>query len=50
MHVLTPMRARARLLLQLVESAWEALDPIIPESFSKMMLRSFGWFVIERTR
>ena len=33
---------------KLVEDAWAALDPIIPDSFSKMMLRSFGWFVVRR--
>jgi geranylgeranyl pyrophosphate synthase/predicted secreted hydrolase len=33
---------------KLVEDAWAALDPIVPDSFSKMMLRSFGWFVVRR--
>jgi geranylgeranyl pyrophosphate synthase len=32
----------------LVEQAWKILDPVIPDSFSKVMLRAFGWFVIER--
>jgi len=34
---------------ELVESAWAKLDPIVPDAFCKIMLRSFGWFVIERT-
>ncbi len=33
---------------QLVEDAWEKLDPIVPDSFPKMMLRSFGWYVNEQ--
>ncbi len=31
-----------------VNEAWLRLDSVIPDSFAKMMLRSFGWFVIER--
>ncbi|KAA0160670.1 hypothetical protein FNF28_05369 [Cafeteria roenbergensis] len=34
----------------MVEEAWLELDRVIPDSFSKIMLRSFGWFVIERSR
>ena len=34
----------------MVEDAWNDLDKVIPDSFSKIMLRSFGWYVIERTR
>jgi geranylgeranyl pyrophosphate synthase/predicted secreted hydrolase len=33
---------------QLVEDSFKRLDPTIPDSFSKIMLRSFGWFVTER--
>ena len=33
---------------QLVENAFKDLDPVVPDSFSKIMLRSFGWFVTER--
>jgi geranylgeranyl pyrophosphate synthase len=29
----------------IVESAWIIVDDIIPDSFAKLMLRSFGWFV-----
>lgn len=32
----------------LVEEGWRALDAKVPDSFSKMMLRSFGWFVVRR--
>jgi len=32
----------------LVEDGWKALDSKVPDSFSKMMLRSFGWFVVRR--
>jgi len=32
---------------RLVEEAWALLDPVIPDSFSKLMLRAFGWFVTE---
>jgi geranylgeranyl pyrophosphate synthase len=32
----------------LVEEAYAKLDVMIPDSFSKIMLRSFGWFVTER--
>lgn len=35
--------------IDLVESAWAELDPLVEDSFSKIMLRSFGWFVTERT-
>jgi len=33
---------------KLVEDAWHELDMAVPDSFSKMMLRSFGWFVVRR--
>ena len=33
---------------KLVEDAWDKLDAAVPDSFSKMMLRSFGWFVVRR--
>ena len=31
---------------QLVENAWQAVDRELPDSFSKIMLRAFGWFVV----
>jgi geranylgeranyl pyrophosphate synthase len=33
---------------ELIESAWRRLDPLIDESQSKVMLRAFGWYVLER--
>ena len=32
----------------LVESAWRALDPLVEDSLQKVMLRAFGWYVLER--
>lgn len=32
----------------LIESAWARLDPLVPPSFSKVMLRAFSWYVLER--
>jgi geranylgeranyl pyrophosphate synthase len=32
----------------LVEGAWALLDPVVEDSFAKIMLRAFGWFVLER--
>ena len=34
---------------KIVEDAWAIVDKSIPDSFSKMMLRSFGWFVTEQS-
>ena len=34
----------------IVEDAFKKLDAVIPDSFSKIMLRAFGWFVTERKR
>lgn len=33
---------------QLVDDAWTALDPLVEESVPKIMLRAFGWYVLER--
>ncbi len=33
---------------KLVEDAWHKLDPLVRDSFAKLMLRAFGWFVLER--
>lgn len=33
---------------RIVEEAWNNLDKKVPDSFSKLMLRAFGWFVVER--
>ncbi len=32
----------------LVEGAWAALTPLVEESLPKVMLRAFGWYVLER--
>jgi geranylgeranyl pyrophosphate synthase len=33
---------------ELVESAWQAATPLLEDSLYKVMLRSFGWYVLER--
>lgn len=32
----------------LVESGWNKLEPLVEDSMAKMMLRAFGWYVLER--
>ena len=32
----------------MVEDAWRRLDPLIDESLSKVMIRAFGWHLLER--
>jgi len=32
----------------MVEAAWVTLDKVIPDSFYKMLLRAFGWYVLQR--
>jgi geranylgeranyl pyrophosphate synthase/predicted secreted hydrolase len=32
----------------LVEAAWRAADPVLPDTIPKIMLRAFGWYVLER--
>lgn len=31
-----------------VESAWHRADPVLPDTIPKVMLRAFGWYVLER--
>jgi hypothetical protein len=31
-----------------VENAWSKLDPVVDDSQFKLMLRAFGWYVLER--
>lgn len=38
----------AQLAKELVETAWQKCEPLLEPSVSKIMLRAFGWFVIER--
>lgn len=33
---------------ELVETGWRGLEPLIEDTLAKMMLRAFGWFVLER--
>jgi hypothetical protein len=33
---------------RLVEAAWSALTPLVDDSLAKVMLRAFGWYVLER--
>lgn len=33
---------------ELVESAWLKVDPLLEDSLPKLLLRSFGWYVLER--
>jgi geranylgeranyl pyrophosphate synthase/predicted secreted hydrolase len=33
---------------ELIERGWARLEPLVEDSFAKMILRSFGWFVLER--
>jgi geranylgeranyl pyrophosphate synthase len=33
---------------ELIESGWEKISPLLEDSLSKMMLRAFGWYVLER--
>ncbi|MCB9740161.1 MAG: hypothetical protein H6747_12925, partial [Deltaproteobacteria bacterium] len=32
----------------LVEEGWQRLDPLVADSLPKLMLRAFGWYVLER--
>ncbi len=32
----------------LIEDSWAAVQPMLPDSIAKMMLRAFSWYVIER--
>ena len=33
---------------RLVDDAWVALTPLVEDSLAKVMLRAFGWYVLER--
>jgi geranylgeranyl pyrophosphate synthase len=32
----------------LVERGWAKLEPLVEDTFAKLMLRAFGWFILER--
>lgn len=42
---LADCEAQARAI---VENAWSAIDPLVPDSLYKIRLRAFGWFVLDR--
>lgn len=33
---------------EMVEQAWRRLDPLVEDSMPKIMLRAFGWYVLDR--
>lgn len=33
----------------LIESAWTQIEPVIPDSYFKVRLRAFGWFILDRS-
>jgi len=33
---------------EMVDAAWKIVDNAIPDSFHKLLLRAFGWYVLER--
>ena len=32
----------------LVETAWRRADPLLPDTIPKIMMRAFGWYILER--
>jgi len=42
---LAQCEAQAR---EIVENAWRALDPLVPDSVYKVRMRTFGWFLLDR--
>jgi geranylgeranyl pyrophosphate synthase/predicted secreted hydrolase len=38
----------AQMARDLVERGWKTIEPLVEDSIAKMMLRAFGWYVIER--
>ena len=38
----------AQMARDLVERGWGRIQPVVEDSIAKMMLRSFGWYVIDR--
>ena len=33
---------------ELIDSEWKRIDPLLRDSFSKLMLRAFSWYVLDR--
>jgi geranylgeranyl pyrophosphate synthase len=42
------IEAVAKEARDLVEEAWTRASPLLDDSLSKIMLRAFGWYVLER--
>lgn len=42
------LQACADQAAELVEAAWQQLSPLVEDSLPKVMLRAFGWYVLER--
>jgi len=42
------IQACADLARQLVEAGWQKAEPLLDPSLSRVMLRAFGWYVLER--
>ena len=42
------LEACERQARDLVEEAWQEVDPLVPDSQYKIRLRAFGWFVLDR--
>jgi geranylgeranyl pyrophosphate synthase/predicted secreted hydrolase len=42
------IEACAKQARELVEIGWDKLSPLVDDSMAKMMLRAFGWYVLER--
>ena len=34
--------------IEMVEEAWEKMDELLPDSFYKVVLRAFSWYLLER--
>jgi hypothetical protein len=33
---------------ELIDKEWKRIDPLLRDSFSKLMLRAFSWYVLDR--
>ncbi len=42
------VEACARQARDLIEEGWARLSPLVEDSLAKMLLRAFGWFILER--
>ncbi len=50
-HILNDCGALEKCMLDardIVETAWSGFNPLIPDSVTKLRLRAFGWFVLDR--